>query len=107
LGVVVGRHVFALLCHLSVVVGLVLVGGLVFENVASGMAAASVLPSATRYIRPRPIRLRVGLGGGIMLGHRRSWSGSVVRDRRPILAGLFLGLVTGTAVFLIVVLPRG
>lgn len=103
LGVVVGRT-FALLCHLSVVVGLVLVGGLVFENVASGMAAATfylLLPYTFFLVPDSPL----GVGGWDHAWPSAFVVWSVLCYRRPILAGLFLGLVTGTAVFLIVVLP--
>jgi hypothetical protein len=94
----------ALLCHLSVVVGLVLIGWRQFEDVHAGMAAATfylllpytylLLPGSTskldRWDHAWPMALMV-------------WA--VFAYRRPTLAGAFLGVAAGTAFFPVVTVP--
>ncbi|MGL4551425.1 MAG: hypothetical protein ACRC33_09580 [Gemmataceae bacterium] len=103
LGLVVER-VLTLACHLSVVVGLVLVGGLVFESVSTGMSAATfylLLPYTFLLVPDSPL----GVGRWDHPWPMAFMVWSVLCYRRPILAGMFLGAAAGTAVFLVVVLP--
>jgi hypothetical protein len=81
----------ALLCHLAVVIGLIYVGCRHFQDVHAGMAAATfylVLPYTAYHIgqwhHVWPMALVV-------------WA--VGLYRRPMLAGLLLGLAAGTAYF--------
>jgi hypothetical protein len=99
----VGRSL-TLVCHLSVVVGLVLIGWKHFEDVRSGMAAATFYlllpytylmlpathPGLGRWDDPLPMSLLV-------------WA--VFTYRQPLLAGSFLGIAVGPAPFLVVLLP--
>jgi hypothetical protein len=99
----VGRSL-NLACHLSVVVGLVLIGWKQFEDLRSGMAAATFYlllpysylmlpathPGLGRWDDPLPMALLV-------------WT--VFTYRQPLLAGSFLGVAVGPAPFLVVLLP--
>ncbi|MBY0232238.1 MAG: hypothetical protein K2W96_23410 [Gemmataceae bacterium] len=98
------ERVLSLLCHLSVAVGLAMVGWRVFENAQAGMSAATLyllLPyvfllapespsGAGRWDHSWPMALFV-------------WS--VFCYRTPLLAGAFLGLSMGTAWYMVVTLP--
>jgi hypothetical protein len=98
------ERVLALACHLSVVVGLVLIGGLVFGSVASGMSAATfylLLPYTFFLVPDSPI----GVGRWDHSWPMAFMVWSILCYRRPILAGMFLGAAAGTAVFLVIVLP--
>jgi hypothetical protein len=93
----------ALLCHLSVVVGLTLIGWRHFDDLRSGMSAATcylLLPYA--YLLPASAP-RVG-------GWDHAWAmalmvWAVFTYRRPTLAGAFLGLAAGTAFFPVLTVP--
>jgi hypothetical protein len=94
----------ALLCHLSIVVGLVLIGWRHFDDLHAGMSAATfylllpytylLLPSSPmgvgRWDHPWPMALMV-------------WT--VFACRRPVLAGAFLGLAAGSAIFPLLTFP--
>lgn len=78
----------AILCHLAVVIGLVVIGAKHFQDIHAGMAAAAfylVIPYTAIYIAQVhhvwPIALLI-------------WA--VVSYRRPMLAGTLLGLSTGS-----------
>jgi hypothetical protein len=91
------RRTFAILCHLSVVAGLIVIGSRHFQDTASGMAAATfylLLPYTGYYVGQAhhvwPMSLMV-------------WA--IVLYRKPSLAGLFIGLAAGTVFFPALVLP--
>jgi hypothetical protein len=93
-----------LVCHLSIIVGLTLIGWRHFDDLHNGVAAAAfylllpyayfLMPSAVlgsgRWDHPLPMALMV-------------WS--VFTYRRPILAGAFLGAAVGSVFFPVWTLP--
>jgi hypothetical protein len=88
---------FAVLCHLSVVVGLIVIGRLHFQDAAAGMAAATfylMLPYTGQFVgeweHVWPMAVMV-------------WA--VAAYRKPTLAGLLLGLAAGVVFFPALVLP--
>jgi hypothetical protein len=94
----------ALLCHLSIVVGLVLIGWRHFGDLHAGMAAATfylLLPYTFLFLPDSP--------AGV--GHwSHAWPMALVvwvifTYRRPMLAGALLGVATGVAFFLVVIVP--
>lgn len=98
------ERTLALLCHLSVVVGLVLVGARTFDSVQAGMSAATfylLLPYNFNLVPDSPL----GMGRWDHAWPMAFLVWSVLCYRRPILAGLFLGLATGTAFFLVAMVP--
>jgi hypothetical protein len=94
----------ALACHLAIVIGLVLIGWKHFEDVHTGVAAATcylllpytylMMPSSelrfSRWDHAWPMALMVWA----VLGYRRPW-----------VAGGFLGLAAGSAFFPVVTVP--
>lgn len=94
----------ALLCHLSVLVGLVLVGWKHFDDVRAGMSAATfyLLLPYTYMLLPDSA---VGLGRWDHGWPMAFLIWTVFCYRRPILAGAFLGVAAGSAFFLVVTLP--
>jgi hypothetical protein len=87
----------ALLCHLAVVAGLILVGCRHFQDAHAGMAAATfylLLPCTAYY---------VGQLHHVWPAALLVWA--VVCYRRPTLAGLLLGLATGSVYFPLVAFP--
>ncbi len=94
----------ALVCHLSVVVGLVLIGWRHFDDVRSGLAAATfylLLPYTYMLLPDSP--LGVGRWDHAWAMAFLVWT--VFCYRRPILAGVFFGVAAGTAYYLLVLLP--
>jgi hypothetical protein len=91
------ERTFAILCHLAVVIGLILVGRLHFQDTASGMAAATfyLLLPYTGYF--------VGQVHHVLPMALVVWS--VVFYRQPTLAGIFLGLAAGTMFFPALIAP--
>ena len=94
----------ALLCHLSVVVGLVLIGWRHFGDVASGMAAATfyLLLPYTYMLTPNSA---LGLGRWDHVWPMAWMVWAVFCYRRPMLAGAFLGLAAGGVLFPVLTLP--
>ena len=94
----------AVLCHLAIAVGLVFVGWLHFQDLQSGMAAATcylLLPYTYLLLPYTP--LHVGQW-------YHSWPlvlivWALVCYRWPLAAGLLLGLAAGTTYFPVVVMP--
>lgn len=87
----------AMLCHLAVVVALVVIGCTHFQDATTGMAAATlylVLPFTAYHVgqvqHVWPMALMV-------------WA--VVAYRRPVLAGLLLGLAAGSVYFPALIFP--
>jgi hypothetical protein len=94
----------AVLCHLSVVVALVLIGWRHFDDVQAGMSAATfylLLPYTFLLLPDSP----VGVGRWDHAWPMALMLWTVFTYRRPILAGAFLGLAAGTAPLLLFVLP--
>jgi hypothetical protein len=94
----------ALLCHLSVVVGLVLIGWKHFGDIHSGMAAAAfyLLLPYTYMLTPNST---LGLGRWDHVWPMAWMVWAVFCYRRPILAGIFLGVAAGGVLFPILTLP--
>ncbi len=92
------------LCHLSIAVGLILIGWLHFEDLHAGMAAATfyLLLPYTYLLMPRT-PLGVGRWDHAWPMALIIWT--VLSFRRPTLAGLFLGLAAGTIFFPILIFP--
>src|SRR4029077_12582832 len=91
------KRSFAVFCHLAVVIGLVLIGYLHFQDPGAGMAAATfylMLPYTGQYVGQAhhvwPMALVV-------------WA--LVAYRWPVTAGMLLGLASATAYFPTLVLP--
>jgi hypothetical protein len=98
------ERVLTLLCHLSVVVGLVLVGWRNFDDVHAGIAAATfylLLPYT--YMLMPGTRLGVGRWDHAWPMGLMVWA--VLAYRRPTVAGLFLGLAAGSVFFPAVTFP--
>jgi hypothetical protein len=93
-----------LLCHLSIVVGLILIGWRHFDDLPSGAAAATLyllLPYAY-FLMPWAL-LRSGRWDHALAMALMVWS--VFTYRRPILAGAFLGAAAGCVFFPLWTLP--
>jgi hypothetical protein len=93
-----------LLCHLSVVVGLVLVGWRHFGDIHSGMAAATfyLLLPYTYMLTPNSA---LGLGRWDMVWPMAWMVWAVYCYRRPVLAGAFLGVAAGGVLLPVLTLP--
>jgi hypothetical protein len=103
LGVWVERG-WALLCHLSVALGLALIGWRHFDDLRAGMSAATfylLLPYTFLLLPDSP--LGVGRWDHAWPMALAVWA--IFSYRRPVLAGAFLGFATVPAFFLIVTLP--
>src|SRR5260370_19523632 len=90
-------RLLAVLCHVAIVLGLVAVGWRHFGDASAGMAAATfylMLPYTGMY-----------MGQVVHASPRALLVWAVAAYRYPILAGVLLGLATGTAFFPLVVLP--
>jgi hypothetical protein len=87
----------ALLCHLAVVAGLVVVGWLHFHNAHAGMAAA------TFYLLLPYTAVHIGQVHHVWPAALLVWA--VAAYRLPLLAGLLLGLAAGSVYFPALVLP--
>lgn len=87
----------AMLCHLAVVAGLVVVGYRVFQDTAAGMAAA------TFYLLLPYTAMHVGQVHHVWPSALLVWA--VVAYRRPILAGVLLGLASGSVYFPALLFP--
>jgi hypothetical protein len=92
------------LCHLSVVVGLILIGWRHFEDLHAGMAAATfylLLPYT--YLLVPKTALGVGRWDHVWPMALMVWT--VLFYRWPTLAGMFLGLAAGTVFFPALLFP--
>jgi hypothetical protein len=88
---------FAIFCHLSVVIALILIGRLHFQDTTSGMAAATfylLLPYTGYFVG----QVHHVLPMSLML-----WA--IVFYKQPTVAGVFLGLATGTVLFPVLLAP--
>ena len=93
-----------LLCHVSIVTGLVLIGWRHFDDLHSGLAAAAfylLLPYA--YLLLPPTALGSGRWDHALPMALMVWS--VFGYRRPILAGAMLGAAVGCVFFPVLTLP--
>jgi hypothetical protein len=87
----------AILANLSIVIGIVLVGSLHFENIKTGIAAATLylmLPYTAQYTG----RVYHVLPAGLLV-----WA--IVFYRRPLFAGAFMGLSIGVVYYPAFLLP--
>jgi hypothetical protein len=94
----------ALLCHLSVVTGLALIGWRHFDDLRSGMSAATfylLLPYTYLLLPFSP----PGIGGWQHAWAMAFMVWAVFTYRRPTLAGSFLGLAAGTNFFPVLTFP--
>jgi hypothetical protein len=91
------QRAFAVLCHLAVVVGLILVGRWHFQDMTAGMAAAAfyLLLPYTGYF--------VGQVHHVLPMAFVVWA--LVFYRQPTIAGIFLGLAAGTSFFPVLIAP--
>lgn len=92
-----GKRSLAMLCHLSVAVGLVVLCSRHFQDAPGGMAAA------TFYLMLPYTGLFIGQLLHVWPMAFMVWA--LVAYRLPILAGFFLGLAAGTSYFPVLVLP--
>ncbi len=94
----------ALVCHLSVVVGLCLVGWLHFDDLRSGMSAATfyLLLPYSYLLLPST---EPGIGGWDHAWAMALMIWAVFVYRRPTLSGMFLGLAAGSAFFPVLTFP--
>jgi hypothetical protein len=90
-------RLFAVLCHVAIMLGLVVVGWRHFADATAGMAAA------TFYLMLPYTGLYVGQSAQAWPAALLVWA--VAAYRYPVLAGALLGLATGTAFFPLVLLP--
>jgi hypothetical protein len=87
----------AMLCHLAVCAGLVVIGYRVFQDPAAGMAAA------TFYLLLPYTAMHVGQVHHVWPSALLVWA--VVFYRRPMIAGLLLGLAAGSVYFPALLFP--
>lgn len=92
------------LCHLSIAVGLILIGWRHFEDLHAGMAAATfyLLLPYTYLLMPQSA---IGVGRWDHAWPMALMIWMVFFFRWPTVAGIFLGLATGTVFFPVLVLP--
>jgi hypothetical protein len=90
-------RVMAILSHVLIVTGLVVVGVWHFDNGAAGLAAAAL------YLLLPYTALWTGSVEHALPGALLTWA--VVFYRRPVLAGMFIGLASGTIYYPIFLLP--
>jgi hypothetical protein len=94
----------ALLCHLSVVIGLVLIGWRHFDDLRAGVSAGTfylLLPYTFLFLPESPLGIR---------RWDHAWPMALVVwaifwYRRPLLAGALIGLASSLAFFLVVLIP--
>jgi hypothetical protein len=94
----------AVLCHLSVIVALILIGWKHFDDVRSGASAAAfylLLPYSYLLLPDSP----AGAGRWDHAWPMALVVWTIFTYRRPVLAGVFLGVATGTAPVLLCILP--
>jgi hypothetical protein len=93
----VTARVMAILSHVMIVLGIVLVGAWHFENLTMGIAAASM------YLLLPYTALWTGSVKHALPGALLTWA--VVLYRRPMLAGMMIGLASGTNYYPVFLLP--
>lgn len=87
----------AILAHLAVVMGMVLAGVLHFDNIRTGIAAA------TLYLMLPYTAAMTGYVSHVLPAALLTWA--LVAYRRPMIAGALLGLATGVIYFPLFLLP--
>ena len=90
-------RVVAILSHVLIVVGMVLVGYLHFDNITMGIAAA------TTYLLLPYTALWTGSPPHAMPAALMVWA--IVLYRRPLVAGMMIGLAAGTIYYPVFVIP--
>jgi hypothetical protein len=94
---VITARVMAVLSQLLIVSGLVIVGARHFDNPTIGLAAAAI------YLLVPYTALRSGDVSHVLPGALLTWA--IVCYRRPLLAGMFIGLASGTIYYPVFLLP--
>lgn len=93
----VTARVMAILSHLLIVSGIILVGAWHFDNLTAGIAAATI------YLLVPYTALRTGSVEHCLPASLLVWA--VVLYRRPLAAGILIGLASGTIYYPIFLLP--
>lgn len=91
------ERAIALMCHLAIITALVLIGAVHFQNTTSGMAAA------TFYLLLPYTAYHIGQAHHVLPAALLIWA--VYCYRRPWLAGVLLGLASGSFFFPALTLP--
>jgi hypothetical protein len=94
---VITARVMAIISHVLIVTGLVITGARHFDNPALGLAAA------TLYLLYPYTAMRSGDVSHALPGALLTWA--IVLYRRPLAAGMFIGLASGTIYYPIFLLP--
>jgi hypothetical protein len=98
----------ALLCHLAIAIGLVLIGARIFQDVDAGAAAAVVyllLPYTFLLLPYTPLDTSLKAGRWDHAWPMAWMIWTVLAYRRPAVAGAFLGVAAGSVFFPVLVLP--
>jgi hypothetical protein len=90
-------RVMAILSHVMIVIGIVVIGHLHFENITAGFGAA------TLYLMLPYTALWTGSAQHALPASLLVWA--VVLYRRPLVAGMMIGLASGTIYYPIFLLP--
>ncbi len=102
------ERTLALLCHLAIAVGLVLIGMKIFQDAAAGAAAAVVyllLPYTFLLLPYTPLETSLKAGRWDHAWPMAWMIWTVLAYRRPAVAGAFLGIAAGSVFFPVLVLP--
>ena len=91
----------AIICHLAIVIGLILIGWRHFQDIQAGLAVAVLYLLLPYYL----LLPHMGLPVWFHLWPIALITWAVAAYRRPTIAGLLIGLATGTVYFPIVVFP--
>ncbi len=102
------KRTLALLCHLAIVVGLVLIGGKIFQDRQAGAAAAVMyllLPYSFLLLPHTPLETVLKAGRWDHSWPMAWMIWTVLAYRRPAVAGALLGVAAGSAFFPVLVVP--
>lgn len=94
---VITARVMAVLSHVMIVSGLVIIGAWHFDNLSAGLGAAAL------YLLLPYTALRAGDVAHSLPGALLTWA--IVLYRRPLAAGMFIGLASGAMYYPIFLLP--
>jgi len=102
------ERTLAMLCHLAITVGLVLIGARIFQDAEAGAAAAVVyllLPYTFLLLPHTPLETALKAGRWDHAWPMAWMIWTVLAYRRPTVAGAFLGVAAGSVFFPVLVLP--